>query len=193
MMKKVALQAPLFLRALTNEPALPVGASSKARYTFPLLPLHPPLLDEAGLASALDWYVKGIVERSTLSIDLTISNDFGRLPADMELAIFRVIQECLTNVHRHSGSPTTSLRLTREDGNVCIEVQDDGKGIPAERLSEIGTRGAGVGIRGTRERLHQFHGDMKIESNGSGTRVLVTIPIPKETRESDAESLKAAV
>lgn len=155
--------------------------------------LHPPLLDEAGLSSALDWYVQGIVERSNLSIDLTISDDFGRLPADMELAIFRVVQECLTNVHRHSGSPTASLRLAREDGNVSIEVHDDGKGIPPERLSEIETRGSGVGIRGIRERLNQFNGDMKIESNGSGTKVSVTIPLPKEARERGAETLKAAV
>jgi signal transduction histidine kinase len=153
--------------------------------------LHPPLLDEAGLSAALTWYVEGVVERSGMSIDLIISDDFGRLPADLELAIFRVVQECLTNIHRHAESKTGSIRVTRKNGSVCIEVHDQGKGIPTERLTEIQSRGSGVGIRGIRERLRQFHGEMKIESNGSGTRVFATIPIPKEDRPSYAEQATA--
>jgi PAS domain S-box-containing protein len=155
--------------------------------------LHPPLLDEAGLSSALNWYVQGIIERSGMSIDLNISDDLGRLPADLELAIFRVVQECLTNIHRHAESKTASIRIARENGSVCIEVQDQGKGISPERLAEIQTRASGVGIRGMRERLRQFRGELKIESNGSGTGVVARIPISKDARSNGVELFEAAV
>jgi len=155
--------------------------------------LHPPLLDEAGLNSALSGYVQGVAERSRIAIDLNISEDFGRLPADMELAIFRVVQECLTNIHRHAQSKTACIRVARENASVCIEVRDAGKGISPERLAEIRSRGCGVGIGGIRERLRQFHGEVKIESNGSGTTVSATIPIPNEAPLSDFEPLRVAV
>lgn len=155
--------------------------------------LHPPLLDEAGIKPALSWYVQGVAERSGTTIDLNISEDFGRLPGGIELAIFRVVQECLTNIHRHAKSKTACIRVTREKASVRIEVQDKGKGIPPERLGEIQTRGSGVGIGGIRERLRQFHGEMKIESNSSGTTVSATIPIANEGRLADFEPLKPAV
>ncbi len=155
--------------------------------------LHPPLLDEAGLKSSLSWYVHGVAERSGMRIGLDICDDFGRLPADMELAIFRVVQECLTNIHRHSGSKTAKIRVSREEDNVCVEVRDEGKGIPPDRLAEIQSHGSGVGITGMRERLHQFKGDMNIESSGGGTSVLVKIPIPKLAQSTDIEPLEAAV
>ena len=143
--------------------------------------LHPPLLDENGLALALNWYVQGLVERSGLDVSLNIPEDFGRLPADMELAIFRLVQECLTNIHRHSGSKTAAISITRDPANVTVTVEDHGKGMSAERLSEIQSRGSGVGIRGIHERLRQFRGQMTVDSNPSGTRVFVTIPIPQVT------------
>jgi len=155
--------------------------------------LHPPLLDEAGLKPALSWYVQGVVERSGIAIELNIPEDFGRLPAEMELAIFRVVQECLTNIHRHAESKTARIRVAREKATVRIEVQDDGKGIAPKRLVEIQTQGSGVGIGGIRERLRRFDGRMKIESNGSGTVVSATIPIPNEARLADIEPLQAAV
>lgn len=142
--------------------------------------LHPPLLDEAGLNSALNWYVQGVAERSRIAIDLNVSEKIGRLPADMELAIFRVVQECLTNIHRHAESKTAFIRVAREMENVCVEVRDEGKGISPERLAEIQSRASGVGIAGIRERLRQFQGELKIESNNSGTRVMARIPVPKE-------------
>jgi PAS domain S-box-containing protein len=155
--------------------------------------LHPPLLDECGLASALSMYVEGLAERSHVAITLDVAADVGRLPRDMELAIFRLVQECLTNIHRHSGSKTALIRLVREGESVRTEVQDHGKGISPERLSEIRSHGSGVGIRGIRERIRQFHGEMKIESNGSGTSVIVSIPMPKEAHSADSEPLQAAV
>ncbi len=155
--------------------------------------LHPPLLDEAGVKPALRWYVQGVAERSAVAIDLNIPEDFGRLPADMELAIFRIVQECLTNIHRHAESKTACIRVARESASVRIEVRDEGKGISPERLAEIGSHGAGVGIGGIRERLRRFNGQMKIESNGSGTTVSATIPIPNEPLLADFEPLQAAV
>jgi PAS domain S-box-containing protein len=160
--------------------------------------LHPPLLDEAGLSSALGWYVQGLAERSALEIDLTVAQDFGRLPRDMELVIFRLVQESLTNIHRHSGSKTAAIRLSRNVREVRLEIKDQGKGISAERLTDIQSGASGVGTRGMRERVRQFEGKLKFESNESGTKVVVTFPAPKsEPRqtgtEPSAESIRAAV
>ena len=157
--------------------------------------LHPPLLDENGLYSALNWYTQGIVERSNLEIKLDIPQDFGRLPREMELVVFRLVQECLTNIHRHSGSHTANIRIARQEGQIVVEIQDCGQGMPAQRLSEIQSGGSGVGIRGMRERLSQFNGKMKIESDNTGTRISVSIPAPKSAAENGpaAESLQIAV
>jgi PAS domain S-box-containing protein len=154
--------------------------------------LHPPLLDECGLASALNMYVEGLAERSHIAITLDVAPDVGRLPGDIELAIFRLVQECLTNIHRHSGSKTALIRIAREGQSVRTEVQDNGTGISPERLAEIQAHGSGVGVRGIRERIRQFHGEMKIESNGSGTSVVVSIPMPKEAPSADTEPLQVA-
>jgi signal transduction histidine kinase len=155
--------------------------------------LHPPLLDESGLSSALHMYVEGLAERSDVAITLEVASNVGRLPRDMELAIFRVVQECLTNIHRHSGSKTALIRVAREGEGVRTEVRDQGTGISPERLLDIQSLGSGVGIRGMRERIRQFHGEMKIESNGSGTSVIVSIPMPKEAPSADSEQLQAVV
>jgi PAS domain S-box-containing protein len=155
--------------------------------------LHPPLLDECGLASALSMYVEGLAGRSHVAVTLDVAADVGRLPRDMELAIFRLVQECLTNIHRHSGSKTALIRIGRDGESVRTEVRDHGKGISPERMSEIRSHGSGVGIRGIRERIRQFHGEMKIESNGSGTSVIVSIPMPKESCSEDSEPLQSAV
>ena len=155
--------------------------------------LHPPLLDEIGLASALNCYVDGLEERSHIAITLDVADNVGRLPNDMELAIFRLIQECLTNIHRHSDSKTALIRVTRDEDGIRTEVRDQGKGMSPERLMEIQTHGSGVGITGIRERIRQFHGEMRIESNGSGTCVIVTIPMAKENPSADNEPMRAAV
>jgi PAS domain S-box-containing protein len=139
--------------------------------------LHPPMLDEVGLSSALSWYVQGLAERSGLQIALKVSENFGRLPSEMELLIFRLVQESLTNIHRHSGSKTALIRIEREGNNVQVSVEDQGSGMSPERLAEIQSRGTGVGIRGMRERVRHFRGDLVIESNGSGTKVYATLPL----------------
>jgi len=151
--------------------------------------LHPPALDEAGLSSALRWYIEGFVERSKIKVDLDFPGDFVRLSRDLETAIFRVVQECLTNIHRHSESPLARIRIRQSAGRVHIEVEDQGRGIPAGKMSEILSRGApGLGIRGMRERLRQLGGSLEIRSEGpgKGTKVLAELaatpmtPLPED-------------
>jgi PAS domain S-box-containing protein len=147
--------------------------------------LHPPLLDETGLYSAISWYVQGLLERSGLEVHLDISKEFGRLPRDMELVIFRLVQECLTNIHRHSESETASIRLTRESNQITLDIRDQGKGMSPARLAEIQSGRSGVGIGGMRERLRQFEGTMNIEADSSGTRIFTIIPFPKAASPDD--------
>lgn len=158
--------------------------------------LHPPLLDETGLSSALDWYVQGLVERSGLDIELNVTEDLGRLPGHMELVIFRLVQECLTNIHRHSHSKRACIDILRVTGSITVRVQDYGKGMSPEKLAEVQLRGSGVGIRGIRERLRQFEGTLDIESGRGGTCVLAKIPIAPNASTQEkigADPLQAAV
>jgi PAS domain S-box-containing protein len=140
--------------------------------------LHPPLLDELGLAAALDTYVQGFTQRSKIKVDLQILDDFGRLNPDSETAIFRLVQECLTNIHRHSGSRVATIHISRSGDAVSVEVRDAGKGIAPERRAEMEATGnTGVGIRGMRERIRQLGGALDISSNASGTLVTARLPI----------------
>jgi signal transduction histidine kinase len=149
--------------------------------------LHPPLLDEAGLSSALRWYVEGFAVRSKIKVDLDLPEDFGRLPRESETAIFRVVQECLTNIHRHSGSPVAKIRLRHRDREVLVEIADKGRGIPPETQEHLSSTGApGVGIRGMRERLRQLGGTLEINSNGTGTVVIVRLPVPDSSSPEKA-------
>jgi signal transduction histidine kinase len=140
--------------------------------------LHPPLLDIAGLASALRWYVDGFSERSNIKVDLEIPSDFGRLPDELEIAIFRIVQECLTNIHRHSGSNTATIRLHQESHHLTVQVQDSGKGIRPEKQRELIESGrGGVGFAGMRERLRPLGGTLEIKSDGSGTVVSAVLKV----------------
>jgi signal transduction histidine kinase len=137
------------------------------------------MLDENGLSEAIRWYMQGLAERSDLKIELGISENFGRLPGEIELAVFRIVQECLMNIHRHSGSKTATIQLSRAAERVFLEVQDKGKGISAEKLTEIQAQHSGVGITGMRERVRHLGGDINIESNSRGTNISVMFPVPK--------------
>ncbi len=139
--------------------------------------LHPPLLDEAGLVYALRWYVEGFSERSKIKVDLELPEDLGRLPNELELVIFRVVQESLTNIHRHSGSASARINLTRSAGTVKFEISDRGKGIPQEKQSEMNAARSGLGVRGMQERVRQFGGTLRIVSSDRGTKVVVTLPL----------------
>jgi PAS domain S-box-containing protein len=139
--------------------------------------LHPPLLDEAGLGSALRWYVDGFSERSQIKASLELPPDLGRLSPELEISIFRIVQECLTNIHRHSGSPSAEVRILQYDGIVRLQIKDEGKGIPAGKKSMLkSSDGSGVGFRGMRERLRQLGGILDIESDANGTVVTATLP-----------------
>lgn len=162
--------------ALSESEAM-VQEMSKEVRTISYL-LHPPMLDEAGLASALRWYVEGFTQRSKIQVEAEFPDEFGRLSQELETAVFRVVQECLTNIHRHSGSPTAKVRIARFNGLVLVEVADRGKGIAPEKRDEMETSGTlGVGLRGMRERILQLGGTMEIDSNGRGTVVRVQVPV----------------
>jgi signal transduction histidine kinase len=163
-----------------SENAAMVEEASKQIRTISYL-LHPPLLDEVGLASALHWYVEGFSERSKIDAKIDIPQKFEGLSKEMELSIFRVVQECLTNIHRHAGSPTAGIRIVQDEASLKVEIEDAGKGIP-ENESAFGASGhTGVGIRGMRERLRQLGGTLQVQSIGHGTRVTAILPVLRVT------------
>jgi signal transduction histidine kinase len=146
--------------------------------------LHPPLLDEAGLESALSWYAKGFEQRSGIKTHLEIPTDFERHSSEIETAVFRIVQECLTNIHRHSASPTADIRIYQFAGGLALEVEDTGRGIPPETLARISSAGLpGVGLRGMRERITALGGALEILSEGKGATVKVIIPLQVDCRE----------
>jgi signal transduction histidine kinase len=171
--------------ALIDSESLVKEMSTEVRTISHLL--HPPLLDEAGLASALPWFVNGFAQRSGIKVDLDLPNDFARLPSEMETAIFRVVQECLTNIHRHSGSPVAKIQVRQHEEQVFVKIEDQGKGIPPEKTETLGAAGTpGVGLRGMRERLRQLGGTLEIESSNAGTVVAVRLPLKGAASETIA-------
>jgi PAS domain S-box-containing protein len=139
--------------------------------------LHPPLLDEVGLSSALRLYIEGFTDRSKIDVDFDIPDDFGRLPQDLETAIFRVVQESLTNIHRHSRSAVARVRVDRFDGEVLVEIADQGKGIPPEKRKSMESAAVpGVGISGMRERVRQLGGNLEVNSDADGTVIVARLP-----------------
>jgi PAS domain S-box-containing protein len=141
--------------------------------------LYPPTLDYAGLRSALEWYIEGFTQRSKVKVDLNVSLGVDRLPEIVERTLFRIVQESLTNIFRHSGSDTASVQIEARSGIVRLEVADNGKGIPEEILATLNSSGGqlGVGIRGMRERVRQLGGWLQIRSWPSGTTIIVTLPV----------------
>ena len=137
--------------------------------------LHPPLLDECGLNTAIPSYLEGFSKRSGVQITLDIPPAFGRLTADLERAIFRVLQESLTNVHRHSGSPTARVALAINADEVTLEIADQGHGIP-DRLGK-----PGVGLQSMRERMLEFGGKLEMDSSPRGTTIRATVPQTPKT------------
>jgi signal transduction histidine kinase len=146
--------------------------------------LHPPLLEEMGLSSAIPWYVAGFQERSGITVDLDMPPDFDRLDPAVEVVLFRVLQEGLTNIHRHSGSKRADIRLQIESGQAILTIQDQGKGFD----TTTGTFTAGVGIAGMRERVRELGGEFKINSRSSGTVVEATVPLQGRAVECRSES-----
>jgi signal transduction histidine kinase len=149
--------------------------------------LHPPLLEEVGLLSALQWCVEGFSERSKIPVTLDIKSGLGRYDQNVEIAVFRMVQECLTNIHRHSGSSKASVKLFESEEGLKVVVQDNGKGIPPEKLKGSGVR-LGIGLLGMQQRFSQLGGDLAITSDASGTVVTARLPVqplgPVETSQS---------
>jgi two-component system NarL family sensor kinase len=138
--------------------------------------LHPPLLEVAGLDSAIRWYVDGFSQRSNIKVELHTDSQLGRLPSEVEICLFRVVQECLTNVYRHSGSDFCSITLQRDGQFLHMEIRDTGHGMPNGDEAQIS---AGVGLRGMQERLRRLGGTLQIHSSQNGTTVMVVVPVPK--------------
>jgi len=167
---------------LLSECAECVNQSLKEVRTISYL-LHPPMLDETGLGDAVRWYVRGFAERSGVNVDLDISSDLGQLSRDLRITVFRIVQEGLTNIHRHSASSNAEISLRRCSAQIQLQVRDHGKGIPPQSMGTNGSEQfmGGVGIRGMRERVTQLRGDMRIQSSESGTILEVVLPLQEDS------------
>ena len=142
--------------------------------------LHPPLLEETGLSSAIQWYLDGFSSRSNIKVSFHRDSKFPRLSRDLELAMFRVLQESLTNVHRHSGSPTAEVRLYQEGGYAVLEICDHGRGMDQKLLRRKNSTALGIGVRGMMERMRQIGGELQLKSGPNGTTVRAKAPIQRE-------------
>jgi PAS domain S-box-containing protein len=156
--------------------------------------LYPPMLEEMGLKSAIPWYLDGFSSRSGIKTTFEVETEFGRLPREAELALFRVLQEGLTNVHRHSGSSTAHVRLFVKDGMGVLQVEDKGKGIPTELLEDFRQEwmgGLGIGLRGMNERMRQLGGKLELISNEGGTILTAMVPAGKTSSARDPTTKSA--
>jgi signal transduction histidine kinase len=141
--------------------------------------LHPPLLDETGLRSAISWYVEGFAKRSGIRVDLRIPEDLGRLPSETETALFRVVQQSLANIHRHSGSSVAVIQIEIDDHAVSVEIRDEGHGFPPEVLAGFhsGSRLLGVGMAGMRERIRDMGGRFEVRSSEIGASIHIRLQL----------------
>lgn len=148
--------------------------------------LHPPLLDEAGFGSAARWFVEGFAGRSGIEVNLTLPENLARLHSDLEITLFRSLQEALTNVHRHSASPKADIRVAVDPAHILLEIQDYGHGMTPDTLRQLneGAGKTGVGIAGMRERVRELGGYMTIKSDPGGTLLTVVLPLPESSNTS---------
>jgi signal transduction histidine kinase len=142
--------------------------------------LHPPLIDDAGLITTLRWFVRGFETRSGISVGLDVPDDLQRFPRDVETALFRIVQETLTNIQRHSGSSLARIRLDSDIRGIHLEIADEGTGAPPHLRGNLEALiASGVGLGGIRQRVRDLGGEMQFESNSSGTKVIVDLPAEK--------------
>jgi signal transduction histidine kinase len=147
--------------------------------------LHPPVLDDFGLVSALRWYVEGFSQRSGINVRLDLAEEFPRFNRELETALFRIVQEGLTNVHRHSGGQKACVELKIHERQINTTITDDGHGMPQEVLSEVGKGQGGIGLMGMYERVKKLGGTIQIVSSKLGTTIKAQLPF-MEMRESSA-------
>ncbi len=185
--------SPAARQTLDQSLALIDQASREIRTMSHLL--HPPLLDEVGLDSALRWYIEGFSERSKISVRTEMASGFtDDLPRELALSVFRIVQESLTNIHRHSESLTAFVKIDRAPGKITLIVEDQGKGIPADVQSKIASGEiAGVGLRGMRERIRQFDGQLEFHSGPQGTRIVAILPVESEPQSAGKTDLSPDV
>ena len=177
LLQKNCKQDPATLAAVADITQLADQAIEEIRTTAYLL--HPPLLDEVGFSCAAEWFIEGFAKRSGINVKAEIASSLPRLPKNVEIALFRVLQESLTNVHRHSGASQASIFFRHDPVAVILEIRDFGKGIPEERLRLLHGIAAesGIGFAGMRERMHELNGTLDIESDGCGTILRATVPL----------------
>ena len=146
--------------------------------------LHPPALDELGLAAAAKWYVEGFAKRSGIDVSIDLPPRMDRLPDAVELALFRVLQESLTNIHRHSGSPSAEIHFAIDDAEVSLQIRDHGRGMPEDLLNRSQKTGSdsGIGLLGMRERVNELGAHLEVTSGTNGTVVSVTVPLNGKPR-----------
>lgn len=180
--EKLSLEAQ---QTLDQSLALIDQASREIRTMSHLL--HPPLLDEVGLDSALRWYIEGFSERSKITVRTEMATGFSDdLPRELALSVFRIVQESLTNIHRHSESPTAFVKIDRAPGKITLSVEDQGKGIPIDVQAKISSGEiVGVGLRGMRERIRQFDGQLEFHSSPKGTRIVAILPVGAAPHSGD--------
>jgi signal transduction histidine kinase len=184
--------SPMAAKVISENTALLAQVSQEIRTISHLL--HPPLLDQVGLAPGVREYLEGFAERSRMKVEFEIAEDFGRLPRDLETAVFRIVQEGLTNVHRHSESRTVTIRIVRYSRQVSLAIADSGTGIPRQKVLEIEAgRASGVGLRGMRERVRQLGGSFRIRSSHKGTVVAIRLPLDLTTGSLQDDFVAAAV
>jgi PAS domain S-box-containing protein len=147
--------------------------------------LHPPMLDYVGLLGSLRWYLDGFTKRTGIDVKLAATQDIGRLPEKVETDLFRIVQECLSNIHRHSGSLTAQVSLELEGAQVVLQVEDQGHGMPVPAGNGSNSRPAGVGLSGMDQRLRHLGGHLEIESNSHGTTIIAVVPLPREVHDSE--------
>jgi PAS domain S-box-containing protein len=170
---------PEFAKPVAQSIALVDQLTSEIRTLSHLL--HPPLLDELGLPAALHWYVDEFAKRSKIKVDLDYPPNYQRLPREVETALFRIVQECLTNIHRHSGSPTASIRFRQSSSEITCEVKDEGKGMPPQHVSNVALPAmTGIGLSGMQERVRQLGGNLTIDSNSYGTAIIARVPFSQD-------------
>lgn len=169
---------PKWQRTVSDSLSLAEQCSREVRNMSYLL--HPPLLDDLGLASALRSYVAGFSQRTRVHVELELPPDLGRLAPEVETALFRIVQEGLANVHRHSGSRTAAIRILLSPAEVRLDVKDEGSAVPSASLKPDASGGFGVGIPSMRERAQQLGGRMEIESGPKGTGITVVLPLGRE-------------
>jgi PAS domain S-box-containing protein len=147
--------------------------------------LHPPLLDELGLSSAVNWYADGFAQRSGIQVNLNLRPGLQRLPGGLEILLFRILQESLTNIHRHAHSPSVDIKLDVSADEALLEVRDYGQGLPARLLEQFRCgAGTGVGLRSMRERVSEIGGRFDVESDSTGALVRVIVPLSEQSAKS---------